>query len=114
MPMTATKPNKLGVKCPTPLVGLISEKIGVGKKGAGVVELTVPSQQYRLKHCLQTSGTAVLVRFKLLDRIAQPTQVGHCLSTVPFPMVATSYPFSMMALRSLLLYDKVKVDTLEL
>lgn len=91
---------------------LMAPKIGVGSYGAGVVLLTVPSQQYLLKHVVQTSGTVVPVFSKLRDRMAQPTQVGHVSSAVPLPMVATLYPLRMMASRYVSFVVKVNVDSL--
>lgn len=73
----------------------------------------VPFQQYVLKHVEQVFGTVVFVRSKLRLNIAQARQAGQLESTVPFPSVATSYPFSMMALRSLVLYCRSNVDTLD-
>lgn len=40
--------------------------------------------------------------------------MGHSLSRVPLPMVAISWPFSMIALRTASVYDGVNVVTLEL
>lgn len=62
---------------------------GVGAYGGGVVLLTVPFQQYVLKHWLQMSGTAVFVRSSERLRMAQPTQAGQFLSRVALAIVAT-------------------------
>jgi hypothetical protein len=63
-----------------------------GSNIGGNVEFVVPFQQYLLKQSTQAAGTVVPVRSKLRANTAQPTQTGHFLSTVPFPMVATLYP----------------------
>jgi hypothetical protein len=54
-----------------------STTIRAGSYTTGVVELTVPFQQYLLKQSTQTAGTSVLVRLKLRERIAHPRQAGH-------------------------------------
>ena len=73
-----------------PLFKFSACKIVVGSYGAGVVLFSVPSQQYRSKHVLQASGIVVPAFSKLRESIAQPTHVGHVLSTELLPMAATS------------------------
>jgi len=103
MPHESSKPKQLGSKvlaafflppvvpAAVPAAVLLTLKFSMprfGAYGGGVVEFKVPFQQYVLKQAVQTAGTFVFVLSKLRERIAQPTQVGHCGSTVPLPIVA--------------------------
>ena len=71
----------------------------VGTYGAGAVASVVPFQQYLAKQFWHTDGDSVSVFQKLRASIAHPMQAGHSLSIVPFPLVATLYPFWIIELR---------------
>jgi len=79
----------------------------------GVVEFNVPFQQYLVKHVSHAVGTVVPVLYQQRLSVAHATQTPQSESTVPLPIVATLYPFCMIASFWSTSYDTWYVETLD-